>query len=102
MGWEKRGGKTYFYQKKRDGNRAYSEYYGSGEMAELHAQFERVQQTERKLRAEKQRHIKREIEQADDEIDELFSLNAILVDALFLVNGYHEHSRQWRKKRKQK
>ena len=37
----------------------------------------------------------------DDQINELSEINQILVDALFLMNGFRQHKRQWRRVRKQ-
>lgn len=40
MAWEKRGNRSYFYQKKRIGGKVKSEYVGAGEVAELIARRE--------------------------------------------------------------
>ena len=33
MAWEERNGKSYYYQKRREGDRVVSEYIGTGELA---------------------------------------------------------------------
>jgi hypothetical protein len=99
MAWETRGNKRYFYRKERIGKKVKTCYIGIGELAEFIAESENAGKLERKLERErkKRRRIKSEI--IDEQIKDLSQFNQSLVEALFLLNGYRQHKRQWRKKR---
>ncbi len=100
MTWETRGNQSYFYRKERINGKVKSEYVGSGEAAAL---IERCETDRRELKRLEKEKLKRERQKAeliDDELNALSELNQSLVDALFLINGFHQHKRQWRKKRK--
>ena len=100
MAWEKRGNRSYFYRKKRIGGKVKSEYVGAGEVAELIARREYLVKQCGDAAAEKQNRERIQADAIDEQINELSEINQILVDALFLVNGFHQHKRQWRKIRK--
>lgn len=100
MAFEKRNGNSYYYRKKRVGQSVISEYIGIGETAFLLSQMDFWEHREKRIEAEKQRKSKERIEKIDQDIDEISEINRNLVDALFLANGFHQHKRQWRKKRK--
>jgi hypothetical protein len=82
-----------------ENNKCVSKYIGSGETASLIALYKNISRMEK----QDERTInkqKREVEiEIDDSINEFSELSKSLVDALFLVNGYHQHKREWRKKR---
>ena len=44
MGWELRNGNRYYYQKARSGNRVRSIYVGRGDIAELSATIDEIEQ----------------------------------------------------------
>jgi hypothetical protein len=99
MGFERRGNNTYYYKKEREGGRVVSRYVGSGETASLiHTlnQWEKAEKEDEKQRRNKERRREADL---DAEIDSLFGLTGVFTDALFLTHGYHQHKRQWRKKR---
>lgn len=103
MALEKRGNNYYRYKKRRVGSRVVSEYCGGGQMAHL---MHLLDQADRDEAVKDKEYIRRTMEaekQAQAEVDiELknFTQEAeALKDALFLINGYHTHERQWRKKR---
>jgi len=104
MALESRGHGLYFYTKRRIGKRVISEYSGSGEIGNLIYLWESRQREEQRLENE----MKREAfgtERADraevDKVIDSFCCEAnALEEALLLINGYHKHSRQWRKRRK--
>ena len=99
MGWETRGGKEYYYSKEWEDGTCVSKYVGAGELAELIGQCEWGRRLE-KRREQYLKQQRRAAEEAiDQEIDELSEINKTLVDALFLINGFHRHKRQWRMKR---
>lgn len=95
MGFEARGKKKYYYSKKWEKGRCISKYIGPPDTAEIIAECERGRQIE-KQQIEARRQAQKAI---DDEIDKVTEINKSLVDALFLINGYRQHKRQWRKKR---
>ncbi|HWT02596.1 MAG TPA: hypothetical protein VN256_20265 [Pyrinomonadaceae bacterium] len=102
MGWETRNGKSYYYRKERTGNRVRSVYIGSGLIGQLSAQ------TDEQGRAEKdaeRRALRREIEKQDaidSRIDAVCDLTERLVTAALIAAGFHQHKRQWRRKRDEK
>ena len=99
MGWETRSGHSYYYRKVRRGGCVVSEYVGKGALSKLvdrriainrHAS-QSLQAIEQRSRAE------------FAELDSLIEANereirAVLA-ATLIVNGYHSHKGQWRKKR---
>lgn len=100
MAWETRGNSRYYYQKERVGDKVKSSYIGNGEVARIIAACEKGRRREKKIEVECQRRQKLETEIFDEKLNELSEINQSLVDALFLLNGFHQHKRQWRKKRK--
>lgn len=99
MGLERRGNNLYMYTKERRGDRVVSVYSGKGEFAYLLNLLKQERKEEAMLERltfqnEKQKH------EALDPLIDYFSKEAKAAEeALFLLNGYHEHTRQWRKKR---
>ena len=103
MALERRGNNYYRYKKKRVGTRVISEYRGGGHLAELMQLLDQADRKEanleketiaRSIEAEKQKHA-----EIDQIIDSFSEEAKALETALFLINGYHTHERQWRKKR---
>lgn len=102
MGWEKRGNRSYYYQKRREGNRVVSEYVGSGRVAELAARLQELQhngeETDRSA-MHGGRLSRREIEELDREIAQMCNLIQSLTEMTLTANGYHKHKGEWRHKR---
>ncbi len=99
MAWETRGNNSYLYQKERNGEKVKSVYVGRGEVAFLIDELDNAGKFEKEqTRAEiiRQRELSEAI---DEQLNALSEINQSLVDALFLINGFHQHKRQWRKKR---
>jgi hypothetical protein len=90
MGLEKRGSRCYLYHKRRVGRRVFSEYVGSGPLAELIAERETADREARKAERE---------EEPDPEIAELYELAMLLARAHLLAEGYHQHRGNWRRRR---
>lgn len=99
MGIEQRKGNLYYYEKRREGDRVVSEYVGSGPVASL-AQKRAEIERERKW-AERQRLQARRISMAeiDNALDGFSRLVDSVMAAELLLNGYHKHKRQWRRRR---
>jgi predicted component of type VI protein secretion system len=102
MGWEKRGSRRYYYEKKRRGTRVFSEYWGCGEEAQIVDQFEtanrnirRTMRDEVQMEQQNEKAIERKLEAVD-------TLLAGIVHLILLEAGYHKHKGQWRKRRHEK
>jgi hypothetical protein len=101
MGVEARhkSGQLYFYKKRREGNRVISEYVGGGQLvvlAEGQAQIER----ERKEREREEVHAARmSMAEIDQQLDSFSRMVDSLMEAHLVALGFHQHKRQWRKKR---
>ncbi len=99
MGWEERRGRSYYYRKERTGDRVRSVYVGSGASAHFAAKLDAMERTEakQKRRAEG-RALQSELAK-DEELDALGEMVRQVVAAQLLVDGFHRHKRQWRRKR---
>lgn len=89
----------YYYKKQWVGGTCQSTYIGQGGGAELLAQQEEEQRQARQAEREALRQQQAAEDAIDQGIDEIGDALGSLVDALMLVNGYHTHRRQWRKRR---
>lgn len=95
MGWEKRRRKKYFYHKTRIGPRVESFYVGNNILAySIQAIMEKKRREEEAYRTMVEREKKR-----DSEIKAYHELVNQLADAVLVLNGYHTHKGEWRKKR---
>ena len=101
MALELRGNSYYFYEKERNGDKVRSVYRGKGEIAYLLNQMRLLMKDEESAKREsKKRDKARSAETELENILESFAeLSKVLTDAFFLTNGFHQHKRQWRKKR---
>lgn len=99
MGWEQRGNQSYFYRKERTEGSVRSVYVGHGEFAVLIVQFEAMKREERVAQQVEQRQERRGVAALDQTIDRLAQLSTTLTEAVLLTAGFHQHKRQWRKKR---
>jgi hypothetical protein len=102
MGWEQRGGGSYYYRKVREGGQVRSVYVGRGILGQECAEIVEEEQFER--RAERKMHEARR--QAEEEIDRQLAVaqSAIsaVTDATLYAAGFRKHKGQWRKKRHEK
>ena len=99
MALEYRAGRPYYYRHVRDGEKIRKEYVGSGIVAELASEADRIAQ-ERDA-AEKDRN-ERELELLEALIVPILELNQaaeILVRAEFVASGYHRRKGEWRRTR---
>lgn len=95
MAWEERNGRQYYYRKRREGKRVISEYLGSDSEATQYAQSSQ----ERGMRIHSEREKRREMTSTNAEIDRICETLTDAVRAWLLASGYHQHKRQWRKRR---
>jgi hypothetical protein len=100
MAFEKRNGSLYYYRKERTGGRVRSIYIGSGEMAHIFAQLDAMRQDEKDFECWQRETERGEIAALDDALDLISKKSDALVTAVLLANGFHQHKRQWRRKRK--
>ena len=99
MALERRAGRPYYYRHVRDGEKIRKEYVGSGIVAELASEADRIER-ERDA-AEKDRN-ERELELLEALIVPILELNQaaeILVRAEFVASGYHRRKGEWRRTR---
>lgn len=97
MAWEDRGGREYYYRKKRIGNRVVSEYIGVGFLAELTAEMDEVEKEKREWERQEWRKMKEVVKAVDNELGSVGDLIRAVVRANLLLAGYHPHKGQWRK-----
>lgn len=100
MAWEtrERGGR-YYYRKEREGGRVRSVYVGAGLFGQSAALLAEMERKNRELeRAAFRREIEKQ-EAVDACIDEIGELLEQLMTAALIASGYHQHKRQWRRRR---
>ena len=97
MGWQQRGGRSYFYRSVKVNGKVHSEYVGAGLDAEALAE-EMEERRERQEREHAQiQDLRATMGPAVDDgtLDELADA---AMKAALLVAGYHQHARgQWRR-----
>ena len=99
MGLEVRNRREYYYRKERQGNRVRSVYVGGGVLADHYGILElqrKVEAIEKRAMLEAEREEQLEI---DRPIIQYGAIAKAVSTSLLLLNGYHIHSRTWRKKR---
>jgi len=103
MGLEIRGNSHYYYEKERNGDKVRSVYAGKGETALILNQmrlWKKLEDDEEKQRKSSERLRERQAEnELENILESIADLSKVLTDAFFLTNGFHQHKRQWRKKR---
>lgn len=96
MSWEKRKSKFYYYRVRRDRNgRLKKTYFHSGRAAQR-AYEEDLQ---RRKEQEQARQEKAHLTALDDQNKKLTNVTKTLTKASLLGAGFHQHKRQWRKRR---
>jgi hypothetical protein len=96
MGIEQRNGKSYYYEKKRVGNRVISEYVGGGLLAVVASQNAQERKEESEARRTATEQARAETLNLEAEIDELIDTINTLSRGALIASGYHQHNRQWR------
>ena len=101
MPWKTRGGRAYYYESEREGDRVRSRYIGSGETAPLSiSQSEVIERDlpqaggyDRKAKCDK-------AERFSARIDRACRLLTVTAEAILEADGYHRHHRgPWRRRR---
>lgn len=99
MGIERRRNKLYYYRKRRDGDRVVSEYVGGGLVADLARRRDQIERARREAAREQLKAAHMSMADIDQAIDDFSSLVDTLMAAELNSMGYHQHRRQWRRKR---
>jgi hypothetical protein len=102
MSWDKKqrgGANRYYYRSVRTGTKVTKIYFGRGPLAELAARlYEAVHE---KRRAARQTWLAEQVQLAEAGrlLQELRTLTKLLTTATLVVNGYHLHHGEWRRRR---
>jgi hypothetical protein len=99
MGLETRNGRSYYYSKLRRGGKVVSVYEGSGHIAQLCALHAEKRRDEEEQRKAKLAPAIAEIDEIDRLLEDTIATGKKALTALYIANGYHTHSRTWRRKR---
>lgn len=103
MGLERRGNNYYYYEKKRIGDRVRTVYVASGQTAlifdALNSKTKKTEKLVRQLEHRKFLRLRQREFEIESAIDSYCELSRAFTDAFLLVSGYHQHKREWRKKR---
>lgn len=101
MAWETRKGSSgsYYTRSKRVDGRVVREYIGTGEVALEVAELDAIEREQRQREKATFKVEKEAQSEIDLRIEEESKHISTLTDAILLVNGYHKHKGQWRKKR---
>ena len=100
MGWEERGGASYYYTAERVGRRVVKQYVGSGPVAEYAALLAAETRAKRRHAAEAAKRERDELAALDAALAPLDELADALTAAVLFAAGYHRHHRgSWRKRR---
>ena len=101
MGIETRhnNGKLYYYKKRREGGRVVSEYVGGGEVAQICEYIEARDRAEKEAERERQRMERMSMAEIDKHIDDFSKMVDTLMEAELIAKGFHQHKRQWRRRR---
>ena len=90
---------SYYYRSRREDGRIVTDYLGHGAVGQLAAEFDRLEQAERR----KERRMCHQQMEFDSQLDKNVQLTTdairALTDAVLLCNGCHTHKGQWRKLR---
>ncbi len=71
MGWEDRNVRLYYYRKKKRNGRVFSEYIGTGKLAELIVTLDRYDRAEREYARLQWQHERENVEAVDAQLREL-------------------------------
>jgi hypothetical protein len=99
MGLENRSGHSYYYRKERAGDTVRSVYVGSGLSAQIAMRLDEIERIEQREKVEAARLEREANLKQDAEIDALGLLVNEVVKAALIAQGFHQHKRQWRRRK---
>jgi hypothetical protein len=94
-----RNGRAYAYQSVRRNGRVTSEYQGSGSIALLRRSFETIVREQKDAERFHRQAEQESLQAAEQHLIDYFDRIEELVRDALLAAGYHQHKRQWRKRR---
>ena len=100
MSWEKRGNKYYYYRKYRKNGKVISEYVGGVEKALpilIQASLDKNREREKKPDMISNRQLSK-LGNLDEMVNNPEQLAKSILQAAYLISGFHTHHRQWRKR----
>lgn len=90
----------YYYRSRRRGRRVDRDYLGRGPEASLAAALVEERQRQRQAKRQQRVEAQQVWEAASAPLEELLQEVDLLVRAVLLINGWHQHARgQWRRRR---
>ena len=102
MGWEQRGGGSYYYRKVREDGRVRSKYMGNGVLGQICAENDQDEQRDRTAKRDAHRATREAEAEIDRQLADAESAIVAITDTTLYAGGYHKHKGQWRKKRHEK
>jgi hypothetical protein len=96
---QRRNGNLYYYKKKRVGSKVVSEYQGGGELVHIIQHIEARERAEKEAERERQRIERMSMAEIDKQIDDFSKMVDTLMEAELIAKGFHQHKRQWRRRR---
>ena len=100
MGVEvRRNGNLYYYEKRREGDRVISEYVGGGLVASLAQKRSELERQQKQAERERLKAERMSMAEIDTALDGFSDMVDSLVEAELISMGFHQHKRQWRKRR---
>ena len=100
MGIEaRRNGNLYYYEKRREGSRVVSEYVGGGLVVSLEQHRAEIERERREAERERLRAAKMSMAEIDQALDRFSDMVDTLMAAELVSLGFHQHKRQWRRRR---
>jgi hypothetical protein len=96
MGWQTRGGRSYYYHPRRSGGRVVNAYIGRGEVAELFAAQVEARRVEEREAGEEIREARARLGPVERLSNRLDDGSALLLEATLRAEGFYRHSRKWR------
>ena len=100
MGLEQRSGRTYYYEKRREGGRVVSRYVGKGQTAELAAQAAAAARQERERSRQEERKLRNEEKEIERQFKKQERLLATITARQLRLAGFQLHKGYWSKQRR--
>jgi hypothetical protein len=102
MGWETRKGRSYYYQKVREGDCVRSLYVGGGHLAQCAAVLDRQARAGQQSQRREFERDRAKLDALDEASAEFRDAANALLRAALLRGGYREHKGEWRRSRASK
>ena len=101
MGIESRhnGSKLYYYKKRRVGSKVVSEYQGGGEVVSILQHIQARERAEKAAERERLRAERMSMAEIDKQLDDFSRMVDTFMTAELISKGFHQHKRQWRRRR---